>query len=183
MRFVVTLVVHSCPPPSSAFKSCSNKLGGLRDPELNPAAHSSSPELIGVRPASEGPRMSSHQSTRAEWWQWFTLWESLFFLELWLAAILGSLLRSVQLSLSLSGPGFDKDTSVLTQPPLPSHHLPLSSPPPPTPFAHTLSCCSLPVSLDLTPHTRQPLSGRGRAEWDCLLAPGWMCLYVNVGQS
>lgn len=50
------------------------------------------------------------------------------------------------------------------------------------PHFHTLSCCSWP-SLDLTPHTRQPLSGRGRAEWVCLLAPCWLCLLVNVGQS
>lgn len=79
------------------------------------------------------------------------------------------------LSLSLwSGSSFHKDTCVLTHPLLPP-----SSPL----YPLTLSCCSLVVSLDLTPHTRQPLSGRGRAGWDGLLAACWLCFCVDVGQS
>ena len=140
MRFGVTLVVHSW-PPSSAFQILRlTNWGGLRDPELNPAAHPSSPGLIGVRPASEGPRMSSHQSTRAEWRQWFTLRESLFLSGALTGSHFGlvvavSAALSLSLSLSLA--------LVLTRTPvswlyLPSPHLPLSLLPPSNPVCtHT----------------------------------------------
>lgn len=97
--------------------------------------------LTGVRWQQVWPRAQKHCRLFLRSFDWQPFW--------------GLLLWSVLLS--LPGAGLDKDTCVLT------HH-------PSSLFAHTLSCCSLPVSLDLTPHTSQPLSGRGRAEWDCLLA-------------
>lgn len=128
-----------------------------------PTAYSSSSKLTGVEPpcSPEGSRMSSRQPERSDCGE--TRSESRVVKHRFLYSVDQQpfwTCRSAQLSLR---PGFvsNKDTCVLTHPLLP------------LPSLHTLSCCSLPVSLDLTPRTRQPLSGWGRAEWASLLAPAW----------